>query len=105
MDVLSNYFPCFRTKRHGEDAKRTIWANSPDRNKSLGFISNHINTSKYNVVTFLPINLFEQLQRAANLYFILQIVIMSIPAITALNPMSTAVPLILIMLATMVKDG
>ena len=38
-------------------------------------------------------------------HFQLQIVIMSIPAITALNPMSTAVPLILIMVATMVKDG
>lgn len=31
---------------------------------------NHIKTSKYNIFTFLPINLFEQFQRVANAYFL-----------------------------------
>lgn len=31
--------------------------------------SNCIKTSKYNVLTFLPINLFEQFQEVANTYF------------------------------------
>lgn len=31
---------------------------------------NAIKTYKYNVLTFLPLNLYEQFKRAANLYFL-----------------------------------
>ena len=33
------------------------------------FQNNFIKTSKYTLLTFLPLNLFEQFQRAANFYF------------------------------------
>jgi hypothetical protein len=33
--------------------------------------TNEISTSKYTVLTFIPINLFEQFSRVANLYFLL----------------------------------
>lgn len=36
---------------------------------------NHIKTSKYNVLTFLPINLFEQFQRVANAYFLVLLIL------------------------------
>lgn len=36
---------------------------------------NHIKTSKYNVFTFLPINLFEQFQRVANAYFLVLLIL------------------------------
>lgn len=32
--------------------------------------NNTIKTSKYNIITFLPLNLFEQLRRLANAYFL-----------------------------------
>ena len=38
-------------------------------NSSL-FQNNFIKTSKYTLLTFLPLNLFEQFQRAANFYFL-----------------------------------
>jgi len=31
---------------------------------------NYISTSKYNIITFLPKNLFEQFKRIANFYFL-----------------------------------
>ena len=34
------------------------------------FQNNFIKTSKYTLLTFLPLNLFEQFQRAANFYFL-----------------------------------
>ena len=32
--------------------------------------NNYIKTSKYNVFSFLPVNLFEQFRRLANFYFL-----------------------------------
>lgn len=37
--------------------------------------SNCIKTSKYNIVTFLPVNLFEQFQEVANTYFLFLLIL------------------------------
>ena len=37
---------------------------------NLLFQNNHIRTSKYTFLTFLPLNLLEQFQRLANFYFL-----------------------------------
>ena len=39
-------------------------------NDYIFFQNNHIKTSKYTLLTFLPLNLFEQFQRLANFYFL-----------------------------------
>lgn len=46
--------------------ERMVYANIPDE----AVPSNKISTSKYNMFTFLPMNLFEQFSKAANLYFL-----------------------------------
>jgi hypothetical protein len=38
---------------------------------------NSIRTSKYTLLTFLPLNLFEQFHRLANFFFILVIILVS----------------------------
>lgn len=37
--------------------------------------SNYIMTSKYNIITFLPVNLFEQFQEVANTYFLFLLIL------------------------------
>lgn len=37
--------------------------------------SNCIKTSKYNIITFLPVNLFEQFQEVANTYFLFLLIL------------------------------
>lgn len=37
--------------------------------------SNCIKTSKYNILTFLPVNLFEQFQEVANTYFLFLLIL------------------------------
>ncbi|KAK3742317.1 hypothetical protein QZH41_018533 [Actinostola sp. cb2023] len=86
-------------------ADHILQTNNREHNKQFRFADNFIKTSKYSLLTFLPINLFEQFQRVANMYFLLQIIIMSIPEITALKPESTAVPLLCVLAATAVKDA
>jgi phospholipid-transporting ATPase len=45
---------------------REIIANSPD----YGLCDNSISTSRYTALTFLPMNLFQQFSRPANMYFL-----------------------------------
>jgi hypothetical protein len=35
------------------------------------FANNYISTTKYNLLSFLPLNLFEQFRRIANVYFLI----------------------------------
>uniref|UniRef100_A0A671MIV0 Phospholipid-transporting ATPase n=1 Tax=Sinocyclocheilus anshuiensis TaxID=1608454 RepID=A0A671MIV0_9TELE len=66
---------------------------------------NRIKTAKYNVFTFLPINLFEQFQRFANAYFLVLLILQLIPEISSLSWFTTIVPLVLVLAITAVKDA
>ncbi|KAM9807757.1 phospholipid-transporting ATPase ID [Neosynchiropus ocellatus] len=66
---------------------------------------NRIKTSKYTIFTFLPINLFEQSQRVANVYFTVLLILQLIPAISSLSWFTTVVPLVLVLTVTAVKDA
>ncbi len=39
----------------------------------VNYVNNGVKTAKYNVITFLPIFLFEMFSRVAYLYFLLQV--------------------------------
>uniref|UniRef100_A0A4W6C7B4 Phospholipid-transporting ATPase n=1 Tax=Lates calcarifer TaxID=8187 RepID=A0A4W6C7B4_LATCA len=67
--------------------------------------NNAIKTSKYNIFTFLPLNLFEQFRRLANAYFLFLFILQLIPQISSLSWFTTAVPLILVLSITAVKDA
>ncbi|KAI1229883.1 hypothetical protein IHE44_0010588, partial [Lamprotornis superbus] len=67
--------------------------------------SNCIKTSKYNIVTFLPVNLFEQFQEVANTYFLFLLILQLIPQISSLSWFTTIVPLVLVLTITAVKDA
>lgn len=67
--------------------------------------NNYIKTSKYSLLTFLPLNLLEQFQRLANFYFLCLLILQLIPAISSLTPVTTAIPLIGVLSLTAVKDA
>uniref|UniRef100_A0A670IXL4 Phospholipid-transporting ATPase n=1 Tax=Podarcis muralis TaxID=64176 RepID=A0A670IXL4_PODMU len=67
--------------------------------------ANSIQTSKYNVFTFLPLNLFEQFQRVANAYFLFLLILQLIPEISSLSWFTTVVPLILVLAVSAAKDA
>ncbi|XP_056147164.1 phospholipid-transporting ATPase IC [Lampris incognitus] len=68
------------------------------------YSSNAIKTYKYNALTFIPLNLFEQFKRAANLYFLALLILQIIPEITTLPWYTTLVPLVLVLGITAIKD-
>ena len=59
------------------------------------FAQNSITTCKYNVLTFLPKNLWYQFQKLANIYFVIIAILQVIPQISVSN----GVPNILLPLA------
>ncbi|XP_061633577.1 phospholipid-transporting ATPase ID isoform X2 [Phyllopteryx taeniolatus] len=85
--------------------ERRVRANDRDSNENFQYASNCITTSKYNVLTFLPINLFEQFQEVANTYFLFLLILQLIPQISSLSWFTTIVPLALVLSITAVKDA
>lgn len=85
--------------------QRIVKANDRTFNSQFRYKNNYIKTSKYNALTFLPVNLFEQSRRIANFYFFVLLVLQLIPQISSLSPVTTALPLIFVLAVSAVKDG
>ncbi|KAK2888484.1 phospholipid-transporting ATPase ID [Channa argus] len=102
--VVSNFGQlCGKEKQQEEE--RHLRANDRPFNLSYHYANNAIRTSKYNIFTFLPLNLFEQFRRLANAYFLFLFILQLIPQISSLSWFTTAVPLILVLAITAVKDA
>ncbi|GAA6062467.1 hypothetical protein JCM10212_000002 [Sporobolomyces blumeae] len=69
------------------------------------FQTNQVLTSKYNILTFLPRNLLEQFRRVANIFFLVLVILQFFPRFTTVNPGLSALPLIVVLFITAVKDG
>uniref|UniRef100_A0A3P8SEB4 Phospholipid-transporting ATPase n=1 Tax=Amphiprion percula TaxID=161767 RepID=A0A3P8SEB4_AMPPE len=65
---------------------------------------NKIRTTKYSLLSFLPKNLFEQLHRFANVYFIFLAALNFVPVVEAFQPEISVIPIILVLSVTAVKD-
>ncbi|XP_027008712.1 phospholipid-transporting ATPase ID isoform X1 [Tachysurus fulvidraco] len=87
------------------EEERRVRANDREYNEKFQYANNCIMTSKYNIITFLPINLFEQFQEVANTYFLFLLILQLIPQISSLSWFTTIVPLVLVLSITAVKDA
>ncbi|XP_037913850.1 phospholipid-transporting ATPase ID isoform X2 [Hermetia illucens] len=94
-----------RSSYYFSENERRIRANDREFNAQFKYANNYIKTSKYSLLTFLPLNLLEQFQRLANFYFLCLLVLQLIPAISSLTPITTAIPLIGVLALTAVKDA
>uniref|UniRef100_A0A2K6MP95 ATPase phospholipid transporting 8B3 n=1 Tax=Rhinopithecus bieti TaxID=61621 RepID=A0A2K6MP95_RHIBE len=67
-------------------------------------LTNVIRTAKYNFFSFLPLNLYEQLHRVSNLYFLLIIILQSIPDISTLPWFSLGAPMVCLLFIRATRD-
>nr|XP_033789630.1 phospholipid-transporting ATPase IC [Geotrypetes seraphini]XP_033789640.1 phospholipid-transporting ATPase IC [Geotrypetes seraphini]XP_033789649.1 phospholipid-transporting ATPase IC [Geotrypetes seraphini]XP_033789659.1 phospholipid-transporting ATPase IC [Geotrypetes seraphini]XP_033789667.1 phospholipid-transporting ATPase IC [Geotrypetes seraphini]XP_033789675.1 phospholipid-transporting ATPase IC [Geotrypetes seraphini]XP_033789682.1 phospholipid-transporting ATPase IC [Geotrypetes s len=72
--------------------------------KKSKYSGNAIKTYKYNPITFLPLNLWEQFKRAANTYFLILLILQAIPMISTVSWSTTLIPLLLVLGITAIKD-
>lgn len=83
-------------------SERTI--SLPAASPSL-FPSNEISTCKYNCVTFIPKNLFEQFRKLANVYFLLIAILQVVPQTTVSNGVpNILMPLLFVVFVSAMKD-
>ncbi|KAJ5166120.1 Phospholipid-transporting ATPase DNF1 [Penicillium canariense] len=92
---------------------RTIYFNVPipetERDEDGHLINtyprNKIRTAKYTALTFVPKNIWLQFHNIANIYFLFVIILNFFPIFGANNPGLNAVPLIVIIVVTAIKDA
>ncbi|XP_012659874.1 phospholipid-transporting ATPase IK [Otolemur garnettii] len=66
--------------------------------------TNVIHTAKYNFFSFLPLNLYEQFHRISNQYFLLIIILQSIPEISTLPWFTLFAPLVCLLIIRATRD-
>ncbi|KAL5011267.1 hypothetical protein ScPMuIL_009818 [Solemya velum] len=83
------------------------WADSPKKKShpNHAYKSNIIETTKYNIITFLPKNMFEQFHRFANLYFLFVVGLNFIPEVQAFGKEIAMLPILFVLGVTGIKDA
>lgn len=104
-----NKFSSARTAREDEmetnEKKRVIFLNDDLRNAKYPYSTNYIKTTKYTLLTFVPVALFMQFMRVANIYFLMIAVLQAIPQISPLNPITAIVPLAFVLSVSMIREA
>lgn len=83
--------------------QRTIQLGDP--HGRTNFCDNRIYSSRYNIFTFLPLNLWEQFHRPINIYFVLVVALQFIPSVAPVSPLTTIFPITVAFLVNTVKEG
>uniref|UniRef100_A0A8C9VW37 Phospholipid-transporting ATPase n=1 Tax=Scleropages formosus TaxID=113540 RepID=A0A8C9VW37_SCLFO len=69
------------------------------------YANNSIKTTKYTVWSFIPMNLFEQFHRFANVYFVVIAMLNFVPIVNAFEPGVALIPICVILILTAIKDA
>uniref|UniRef100_A0A8C8LNA0 Phospholipid-transporting ATPase n=1 Tax=Oncorhynchus tshawytscha TaxID=74940 RepID=A0A8C8LNA0_ONCTS len=71
---------------------------------SKGCQGNGIRTTKYSLLSFIPMNLFQQFHRVANLYFLFLVMLNWVPVVEAFQKEITMIPLVVVLIVIAIKD-
>ncbi|CAH2045126.1 unnamed protein product [Thlaspi arvense] len=85
---------------------RVVFCNDPDNPEALqlNYNGNYVSTTKYTAANFIPKSLFEQFRRVANIYFLV-VAFVSFSPLAPYTAPSVLAPLLIVIGATMVKEG
>lgn len=87
------------------EAARIFYINGVEFNSLQGYNNNYIRSTKYNLFSFIPLCLFYQFKRIANIYFLAVAILQSIPLISPLQPFSAVAPFVLVITVSLIREG
>lgn len=95
-----------RPRRRGQEEKeRTVYMNRHERNAEYQHMSNFVRTTQYTLITFLPKNLYQQLGKAANFYFLVLAILVSIPGVSDIQAYTSIVPLVFVLAVSALREA
>ena len=84
----------------------SFYINNNAKNKEVyHFKNNKIDTTKYNIITFLPKGLLYQFMRLANVYFLFTAILQCIPLISPLGSATALFPIIFVLAVSLIREG
>ncbi|KAL6605692.1 phospholipid-translocating P-type ATPase [Neocallimastix californiae] len=87
-----------------EENKIVYEINFPPTEEEIKPNANRIKTTKYNIFTFIPLNLWSQFHRFSNIYFLLG-ALSTLFGYTVVSPVAQIMPLIIVLSVTAIKDA
>lgn len=100
-----------RGQRMRKKELRSVVSNLPyesldkGKNPNRYFPGNAVKTTKYTLLLFIPMNLFEQFHRLANIYFLGLAMLNFVPVVNAFQPEVALIPICVILSLTALKDA
>ncbi|KAM4106762.1 hypothetical protein ACB094_04G089800 [Castanea mollissima] len=88
----------------GPGFSRVVFCNNTESQRVLTYGNNYVTSTKYTLATFFPKSIFEQFRRAANFFFLIT-AILSFTPLSPSSPVSSVLPLALVILAAMIKEA
>lgn len=85
--------------------QRVVRSNAPEANAEMEFASNYTSTTKYTPWNFIFKNLSEQLSKAANFYFFVLALIVSVPGVSPIAAWTMYVPLCFVLAVSAIREG
>ena len=83
-----------------------FYINDNRKNKEVyHFKNNKIDTTKYNIFTFIPKGLLYQFMRLANVYFLFTAILQCIPIISPLGSATALVPIIFVLAVSLIREA
>ena len=93
-------------KKEKEKDFYSFYINNNERNKEeYHFKNNKIDTTKYNIFTFLPKGLLYQFMRLANVYFLFTAILQCIPVISPLGSATALFPIIFVLAVSLIREA
>ena len=84
----------------------SFYIHNYQKNKELyNSKNNKIDTTKYNIFTFLPKGLFYQFMRLANVYFLFTAILQCIPVISPLGSATALFPIIFVLAVSLIREA
>lgn len=72
---------------------------------TLNWLPNKITTSKYTLLSFIPLNFFHQIRKGSTFFFFITLILLSIPRISPFEPYTYLFAFFIVVGVSMIKDA
>ena len=104
-EILLNEYPQSLSEgTKNKERKRRLGTRNNEQDY-MQYPPNVTKSSKYSLISFLPVALFQYFSKATNFYFLFMTILQLIPAISPFNAASVLSPLLTVTILSLIREG